>query len=125
MGQLRIKQTLKRLLTVVLAFAMPGAGHIYTGQHPKGLLLISAFWLDITAIVRLADSDGGRHLLLIVYLGIMLPIIYFISVFDSLQSTEAEHSSPIALNLIHGMLLFAAGGIMLILVKPPMLYCRG
>lgn len=92
---------------------------MYTGQHPKGLLLIAAFWLDLTAIVRLADSDGGRHLLLIVYLGIMLPVFYFISVFDSLQSAEAEDSSPVALRLMHGILLFAAGAVMLVLVKPP------
>ncbi|WP_054026803.1 DUF4097 family beta strand repeat-containing protein [Bacillus sp. FJAT-28004] len=119
MGQLRIKRMKNRLLTVLFAFAMPGAGHMYTGQHPKGLLLIAAFWLDLTAIVRLADSDGGRHLLLIVYLGIMLPIFYFISVFDSLQSAEVNNYRPVALKLTHGILLLAAGSIMLILVKPP------
>jgi len=119
LGQLRIKRIKNRLLTVLFAFAMPGAGHLYTGQHPKGLLLIAAFWLDLTAIVRLADSDGGRHLLLIVYLGIMLPVFYFISVFDSLQSADADNNKPVALNLTHGILLFAAGSIMLILVKPP------
>lgn len=119
MGQLRIKRIKNRLLTVLFAFAMPGAGHMYTGQHPKGLLLIAAFWLDLTAIVRLADSDGGRHLLLIVYLGIMLPIFYFISVFDSLQSADADNNNPVALNRTHGILLLAAGSIMLILVKPP------
>ncbi|WP_169089516.1 DUF4097 family beta strand repeat-containing protein [Paenibacillus sp. PL91] len=119
MGQLRIKRTKNRLLTVLLAFALPGAGHMYTGQHPKGLLLITAFLLDLTAIVRLADSDGGSHLLLIVYLGIMLPVFYFISVFDSLQSTEAEDHSPVALNRALGFIILAAGAIMLVLVKPP------
>lgn len=119
MGQLRIKRTKNRLLTVLFAFAMPGAGHIYTGQHPKGLLLIAAFLMDLTAIVRLANSDGGSHLLLIVYLGIMLPVFYFISVFDSLQSAEAVDHGPVALSRLHGILLLAAGGIMLILVKPP------
>lgn len=119
MGQLRIKRMKNRLLTVLFAFLMPGAGHMYTGQHPKGLVLIAAFWLDLTAIVRLADSDGGRHLLLIVYLGIMLPIFYFISVFDSLQSAEALNHKPVALNLTHGVLLLASGSIMLILVRPP------
>jgi TM2 domain-containing membrane protein YozV len=119
LGQLRIKRTKNRLLTVLFAFALPGAGHMYTGQHPKGLLLIAAFLLDLTAIVRLADSDGGSHLLLIVYLGIMLPVFYFISVFDSLQSTEAVDHSPVALSRMHGILLLTAGSFMLILVKPP------
>ncbi|CAM4335690.1 hypothetical protein FHS16_002664 [Paenibacillus endophyticus] len=119
MGQLGIKRMKNRLLTVLFAFAMPGAGHMYTGQHPKGLLLIAAFWLDLTAIVRLADSDGGRHLLLIVYLGIMLPVFYFISVFDSLQSADAAHHKPATFNAVHGSLLLAAGIVMLVLVKPP------
>lgn len=119
MGKLGIKRKKNRLLAVLFAFVMPGAGHMYTGQHPKGLLLIAAFLLDLTAIVRLADSDGGRHLLLIVYLGIMLPVFYFISVFDSLQSMEVEDESPVPLGLIHGILLLIAGTIMLILLKPP------
>ncbi|MGM0882039.1 MAG: DUF4097 family beta strand repeat-containing protein [Bacillota bacterium] len=119
MGKLGIKRKKSRLLAVLFAFMMPGAGHMYTGQHPNGLLLIAAFLLDLTGIVRLADSDGGRHLLLIVYLGIMLPVFYFISVFDSLQSMEVEDDSPVALGLIHGILLLLAGTIMLILVKPP------
>lgn len=119
MGKLGIKLKKSRLLAVLFAFLMPGAGHMYTGEHPKGLLLIAAFLLDITAIVRLADSDGGRHLLLIVYLGIMLPVFYFISVFDSLQSMEVEDDHPVPLGLIHGILLLFAGTIMLILLKPP------
>ncbi|RCW44143.1 DUF6677 family protein [Paenibacillus prosopidis] len=119
MGKLGIKRKKSRLLAVLFAFLMPGAGHMYTGQHPKGLLLIASFLLDLTAIVRLADSDGGRHLLLIVYLGIMLPVFYFISVFDSLQSMEVEDDSPVPLGLIHGILLLFAGTIMLILLKPP------
>lgn len=119
MGKFGIKRKKSRLLAVLFAFVMPGSGHMYTGQHPKGLLLIAAFLLDLTAIVRLADSDGGRHLLLIVYLGIMLPVFYFISVFDSLQSMEVEDESPVPLGLLHGILLLIAGTIMLILLKPP------
>lgn len=82
-------------------------------------MLIAAFLLDLTAIIRLADSDGGRHLLLIVYLSIMLPVFYFISVFDSLQSLETDHNEPIAFGLIHGIVLMTSGIVMLILVKPP------
>lgn len=92
---------------------------MYAGQHPRGMMLIVSFMLDLTAIVRLADSDGGRHLLLIVYLGIMLPVFYFISVFDSLQGMEAESEEPVAFRLMHGILLLAAGITMLVLVKPP------
>ncbi|MBD2870899.1 DUF4097 family beta strand repeat-containing protein [Paenibacillus arenilitoris] len=119
MGKLGIKRRKSRLLAVLLAFGLPGAGHMYAGQHPKGLLLIASYLLDLTAIVRLADSDGGRHLLMIVYLGIMLPVFYFISVFDSLQSMEAEAEESVAFGLAHGILLALAGFALLLLVKPP------
>ncbi|NIK80496.1 DUF4097 and DUF4098 domain-containing protein YvlB [Paenibacillus castaneae] len=119
MGKLGINRKKSRLLTLLFAFLFPGAGHMYAGQHPKGLLLIAAFLLDLIAIIRLADSDGGRHLLLIVYLGIMLPIFYFISVFDSLQSLETEDAGSVVLSLTHGILILLAGSIMLLLLKPP------
>lgn len=121
MGKLGINRKKSRLLTVLFAFALPGAGHMYSGQHPKGLLLIATFLLDVIAIIRLADSDGGRHLLLIVYLGIMLPVFYFISVFDSLQSLEAEDTSPVALGLTQGVLILLTGVLLLLLLKPPAL----
>ncbi|WP_424768857.1 DUF4097 family beta strand repeat-containing protein [Paenibacillus sp. sgz302251] len=118
MGKLRIKSQKNRLLAVLFAFAIPGAGHLYAGQHRRGLLLLAIFLLDLTAIVRLADSDGGRHLLLIVYLGMMLPVFYFISVFDSLQSIE-NAVEPKVFGISDGLLLLTAGTIMLILIRPP------
>lgn len=119
MGKLGIIRNKNRLAAVILAFLLPGAGHLYTGHHPRGLLLIAAFLLDVTAIIRLAGSDGGRHLLLIVYLGIMLPVFYFFSVFDSLQDTETNRQAPVSFGLVHGIILSVSGAVMLVLVKPP------
>jgi DUF4097 and DUF4098 domain-containing protein YvlB len=103
----------------MLAFLLPGMGHVYNGQYSRGLLLLSALLLDLTAIIRLANSDGGRHLLLIVYLGILLPIYYFVSVYEALQlnDTPAEEKAPV--RLLHGILLAASGLVMMILIKPP------
>jgi hypothetical protein len=122
LGKLGVKRHNSKLLTVLLAFVLPGAGHLYTGRHPAGVLLAAAFLLDITAIIRLADSDGGRHLLLIVYLALLLPLFYFYSVFDSLQSLEreaADDGEPAAFRLSHGLLLLGAGLLMLVMVRPP------
>jgi len=43
--------------------------------------------IDVAAIFKLADAAGGRHLLLIVYLGMAIPALYFYGVFDTLQTT--------------------------------------
>lgn len=118
MGELGVKRRGRRWLSVLFAFLLPGMGHMYNGRHAKGLLLLAGLLLDYTAIFRLADSDGGRHLLLIVYLGLLLPVFYFVSVFDVLQM-EAKEEESSSLRLSYGISLTTAGAIMLILVKPP------
>ncbi|MDQ0115622.1 DUF4097 family beta strand repeat-containing protein [Paenibacillus harenae] len=119
MGKLGVTHRKRRWLAAILAFLLPGTGHLYAGQYPKGLLLLAGYLLDVTAIIRLADSDGGRHLLLIVYLGLMLPVFYFLSVYDSLQTLERDDGIPLSASLSHGIALTAAGGLLFLLVKPP------
>nr|WP_306813123.1 DUF4097 family beta strand repeat-containing protein [Paenibacillus soyae] len=95
-------------------------GHVRLGQYGKGFLLLAGLLLDFTAIFRLADSDGGRHLLLIVYLMLLLPVFYFISVYDVLQAEEkANLQAAEPLRLRDGILLAASGTFMMILIKPP------
>lgn len=118
MGKLGITRK-KRWIAALLAFLLPGTGHLYAGQYSRGLLLLAGYLLDITAIIRLADADGGRHLLLIVYLGLMLPVFYFISVFDSLQSLERDDSLAAFVGMRHGLALVAAGALLFVLIKPP------
>lgn len=109
-----------RLLTLLLAFVLPGAGHLYTGRYQRGLLLTAGLVLDIAAIIRLADANAARHLLFIVYLGITLPVYYFVSVFDALQSrSDAEEGSTAQLSPLIGLLIMAAGVLLFVLVDPP------
>lgn len=119
MGKLGIKRRGRRLASVLLAFLLPGMGHVWNGHYAKGFLLLAGLLLDYTAIFRLADSDGGRHLLLIVYLMLLLPLFYFISVYEVLQMDEQKYAEPSGLRLKGGILLASAGLLMMILVKPP------
>jgi len=106
-----------RLLTIIFAFLLPGAGHWYAGSYSKGLLLFAGFLLDLFALIRLAEWNGGKHLLLIVYLGLLLPIFYYISVFDALQSLDKKQSPRYAL-LTQGSALIVIGCILVLLVNP-------
>ncbi|QNK59504.1 DUF4097 family beta strand repeat-containing protein [Paenibacillus sp. PAMC21692] len=119
MGKLRITQRKRAWLAVLLAFAIPGMGHVYNEQYSRGLLLLAGLLLDVTAIFRLADSDGGRHLLLIVYLGMLLPVFYFVSVYEALQLKEIPREERMPVRLAHGILLALSGIVMMIMVKPP------
>ncbi|MDQ6421520.1 DUF4097 family beta strand repeat-containing protein [Paenibacillus sp. LHD-117] len=119
MGKLRIEHRKRAWLTALLAFLLPGMGHVYNGHYSRGFLLLSSLLLNYTAIFRLANSDGGRHLLLIVYLGMLLPVFYFVSVFDSLQHKAAREEEQLPVRLLHGILLAVSGMVMMILIKPP------
>ncbi|MHA6480317.1 DUF4097 family beta strand repeat-containing protein [Paenibacillus sp. strain BS8-2] len=119
MGELRVTQRKRAWLTALLAFLLPGMGLVYNGQYSRGFLLLSALLLDVTAIYRLANSDGGSHLLLIVYLGLLLPIYYFVSVFEALQIKDRPAEERLPVQLLHGILLVASGIVMMILIKPP------
>lgn len=116
-----------RLAAGLLAFFVPGVGHLYLGYYAKGILLLGALLLDIATMIRLADSAGGRHLLLIVYLGLALPVLYFYSVFDTLQLTASpaakspvreERPSP-ATVIIQGLAVLATGALLLFIVRMP------
>lgn len=108
-----------RILTVLCAFLLPGAGHWYAGSYSKGLLLLAGFLLDLFTLIRLAEWNGGKHLLLIVYLGLLLPLFYYFSVFDALQSLEKEkeQTQQYALPLQGASLVLIGVGLVL-LVNP-------
>jgi hypothetical protein len=109
----------------VLSFILPGMGQLYLGRPARGLLLLAAALTDIVAIVHFAGSAGGRHLLLIIYLGIALPVIYFYSMLDVLQGTsraasgKEEEVDVAGLTPLRGAALIAVGLLLLALLKPP------
>ncbi len=73
-------------LAGLLAFLIPGIGHMYLGLMVKGIVLMLLVMLDITAIVYV--SIEGNNVLSIVLLSLLMPIIYFYNLFDALQSTD-------------------------------------
>lgn|GEM_PF-661071 len=121
------RKSRSRLLAALLSFLLPGAGQLYLGRAARGLLLLAAALIDVAAIVHYAGTGGGRHLLLIVYLGLALPVIYFYSMFDVLQApaaggpdgaAEAEDSAE-GLSALTGAAVAGAGLLLLLLIKPP------
>jgi len=115
------KRSKSKIFAALLAFLLPGAGNMYTGQRAKGLLLLLAFFIDIGSIIRLANSDGGRHLLLIVYLAMLLPVVYFISVYSALQSAELDERTEDRIGAGYGAVLILAGLLLLVILQPPSL----
>ncbi|MFC4601933.1 hypothetical protein [Cohnella hongkongensis] len=76
----------KKWVAGMLAFIIPGTGHMYLGLMMKGITLMMLIALDITAIVHVSS---GSSTLPVVLLSLLLPIIYFYNLFDAIQSTDA------------------------------------
>lgn len=95
-------------LAGLLAFLIPGTGHMYLGLMVKGIVLMMLIALNITAIVFV--SVEGSNVLSIVLLSLLIPIIYFYNLFDALQSTDSVNDRKAA-PLINPQLGYAA--------KPP------
>lgn len=79
-------------LSALLSMAVPGTGHMYLGLMTKGIAIMLLLTLNICAIVFFGVEYGGRgggSVLVIVLLSLMLPILYFYTLFDSIQQTEA------------------------------------
>ncbi|WP_274649150.1 DUF4097 family beta strand repeat-containing protein [Paenibacillus humicola] len=123
---MNLQQSKSRLLAPVLAFFVPGAGHLALGLHLKGLLLLIGTLTDIVAMVRFADDAGGKYALLLVLLGLALPAFWFYSVFDTLQQRAHLNASPYggrqdrtpaAGTWLQGATVIAAGLLLLALVR--------
>lgn len=83
-------------LAGILAFLIPGIGHMYLGLMVKGIVLMFLLALNITAIVYV--SIEGVNVLSIVLLSLLLPIIYFYNLFDALQSTDVVNERQMTAN---------------------------
>lgn len=71
----------------LLAFFVPGIGHMYLGRMTKGISIMLLLAANITAIVDRATVEPV-NVLSIVLLSLLFPIIYFYSLFDAIQSTD-------------------------------------
>ncbi|WP_231586986.1 DUF6677 family protein [Paenibacillus sp. E194] len=71
-------QKKSKFLSLFLSFIFPGAGHFYLGLMQRGLLIMMMLALDIVAIVYFTAIDAKVNVPLVVLLGLMMPVIYFL-----------------------------------------------
>jgi hypothetical protein len=71
----------------LLSFFIPGTGYFYLGLMVKGIAIMLLIGLDICAIV-FAAQQMNVNVLFIVLLSLLLPIMYFYSLFDAIQCTD-------------------------------------
>lgn len=111
----------RRVLAILLALLIPGGGHMLLGRAARGLNLLLVSVVAVAAMIYYANEAGGRHLLMLVLLGLTVPVVYFYSVYDALQQLAkcTEEKSAGAVTLLQGMALSLGGVALLILMNPP------
>lgn len=76
----------KKWIAGWLAFFIPGTGHLYLGQMVKGIVIMFLIVLNIFSIALAVIEDFP--VLIVVLMSLLLPIIYFYSLFDAIQSAD-------------------------------------
>ncbi|MBP3965465.1 DUF4097 family beta strand repeat-containing protein [Paenibacillus lignilyticus] len=121
------------LLASLLAFLVPGGGHLALGRHLTGMLLLLGTLTDIAAMIRFADEGGGKYALLIIFLGLALPFFWFYSVFDTLQlaakqreaatSSAVEESPRLGIGtIVQAIAVIGLAFLLLVFVQAPVVF---
>lgn len=100
----RNRKTTDKWISAILSIILPGVGHLYLGFVGRGLIIIGAFVIDIslltlaTAMIFIVFPLG---IALVTLLGLVLPVIYFFSIFDALQMAERKHTYTLGTTMTH------------------------
>lgn len=84
-------QRKRKWVAGLLSLIVPGIGHFYLGFMQKGLVVMLLIIMDICAIVHF--SLNMASIPLITLLSLFLPLIYFYTLFDALQSTDKVNAA--------------------------------
>ncbi|WP_019637529.1 DUF4097 family beta strand repeat-containing protein [Paenibacillus fonticola] len=126
-------------MACMLSALFPGLGHLYLRMFWRGIAIIYFLILDATALIYFSSIRMTINIPLLFLLGIIIPVMYFYSIYDVLQSTDAVNArirneteeettaapcsrGEIWKGSMSGLLLIIGGGVVFLLSqKPPWL----
>lgn len=85
----RPRRRKRKFIACLLAAILPGLGHLYLKMFMKGAGLIYFALLDVSALIYFSSVRGGINVPFLILLGLLIPVVYFYSIYDVLQSTDA------------------------------------
>lgn len=83
----------RKLIACLLSALFPGLGHMYLRMFLRGAAIIYFLILDISALIYFSSVRVGINVPLLILLGLVVPIAYFYSLYDVMQSTDLINSS--------------------------------
>lgn len=82
----------RKLIACLLSALFPGLGHMYLRMFLRGAAIIYFIILDISALIYFSSVRVGINVPLLILLGLVVPIAYFYSLYDVMQSTDLINS---------------------------------
>lgn len=125
----KTKRQKRKLIACLLSAVIPGTGHIYLGLIQKGLSFILTILLVIEALLYFSATGIKINVPLLILLGLMVPVIYFYSVYDVLQATDRVNARRRARenvfydwrkSMTFALILLGEGTLLLILHSRPL-----
>lgn len=135
----RSRRRKRKFMACMLSALLPGLGHLYLRMFWRGIAIVYFLILDASALIYFSSVRMTINIPLLFILGILIPAMYFYSIYDVLQSTDVvnararnERNTPsetvsranehIWRGILSGILLIAGGGVIFLLSqKPPWL----
>lgn len=77
-----------KFIACFLTAIFPGLGHLYLKQLMKGIMIIYFILIDASALIYFSSVRMGINVPFLILLGLLIPAVYFYSVYDVLQSTD-------------------------------------
>ncbi|GGH38793.1 DUF4097 family beta strand repeat-containing protein [Paenibacillus segetis] len=78
----------RKFIACLLSALFPGLGHLYLRMFMKGVGFIYFTILDGSALIYFSSVRMGINIPLLLLLGLLIPVAYFYSIYDVLQSTD-------------------------------------
>lgn len=88
----RPRRRKRKFIACFLGAIFPGLGHLYLKMFAKGAALIYGVLLDASALIYFSSVRSGINVPFLILLGLMIPVIYFYSIYDVLQSTDVVNA---------------------------------
>lgn len=88
----RPRRRKRKFFACLLSALFPGLGHLYLGMILKGIFFIYFVLIDASALIYFSSVRMAINVPLLILLGLLIPVAYFYSIYDVLQSTDAFNS---------------------------------
>lgn len=134
----RPRRLKRKFMACMLSALLPGLGHLYLRMFWRGIAIIYFLLLDASALIYFSSVRMTINIPFLFLLGILIPMMYFYSIYDVLQSTDVVNArvrseatqreeaagakEHVWKGILSGLLLMAGGGLIFLLSqKPPWL----